>query len=104
MNTLHDHAGKDPMAYMNDILAHLPRMTNRDDLRALPPRLWQSVAHFGLTPTAHAGTTSDPEARNSTTIGLTLRRPTLSGAIWHLKRLPAVNKRFWVAAPSAMRF
>jgi len=32
---------KDPMAYMRDILAHLPRMTNRNDLRALTPRLWQ---------------------------------------------------------------
>jgi transposase len=36
--------GKDPMAYMRDILARLPRMTNRDDLRALTPRLWQPAA------------------------------------------------------------
>jgi len=33
--------GKDPMAYMKDLLTRLPRMTNRDDLRALTPRLWQ---------------------------------------------------------------
>jgi hypothetical protein len=32
------------MAYMRDILARLPRMTNRDDLRALTPRLWQPAA------------------------------------------------------------
>jgi hypothetical protein len=36
--------GKDPLAYMKDILARLPRMTNRDDLRALTPRLWQPAA------------------------------------------------------------
>jgi hypothetical protein len=29
------------MAYMKDLLTRLPRMTNRDDLRALTPRLWQ---------------------------------------------------------------
>jgi hypothetical protein len=34
---------KDPMAYMKDIIARL-RMTNRDDLRALTPRLWQPAA------------------------------------------------------------
>ena len=33
--------GKDPMAYMKDLLTRLPRMTNHDDLRALTPRLWQ---------------------------------------------------------------
>jgi len=33
--------GKDPMAYMKDLIARLPRMTNRDDLRALTPRLWR---------------------------------------------------------------
>ena len=33
--------GKDPMAYMKDLLTRLPRMTNPDDLRALTPRLWQ---------------------------------------------------------------
>jgi len=33
--------GKDPMAYMKDLLTRLPRMTNRDDLRALTPRRWQ---------------------------------------------------------------
>lgn len=33
--------GKDPMAYMRDILARLPRTTNHDDLRALTPQMWQ---------------------------------------------------------------
>jgi hypothetical protein len=33
--------GKDPLAYMKDILTRLPRMTNQDDLRQLTPRLWQ---------------------------------------------------------------
>ena len=33
--------GKDPMAYMKDLLTRLPRMTNHDDLRALTPRRWQ---------------------------------------------------------------
>jgi transposase len=36
--------GKDPMAYMKDIITRLPRMTNRDDLRALTPRAWQPAA------------------------------------------------------------
>ncbi len=31
--------GKDPMAYMKDILMGLPRMTNQDDLRALTPQM-----------------------------------------------------------------
>jgi hypothetical protein len=33
--------GKDPLAYLKDLLTRLPRMTNRDDLRALTPRAWQ---------------------------------------------------------------
>ncbi len=33
--------GKDPLAYLKDLLTRLPRMTNRDDLRPLTPRLWQ---------------------------------------------------------------
>ena len=33
--------GKDPLAYLKDLLTRLPRMTNRDDLRLLTPRLWQ---------------------------------------------------------------
>jgi len=32
--------GKDPLAYLKDILTRLPRMTNQDDLRQLTPRLW----------------------------------------------------------------
>ena len=33
--------GKNPLAYLQDLLTRLPRMTNRDDLRALTPRMWQ---------------------------------------------------------------
>lgn len=33
--------GKDPLAYLKDILTRLPRMTNRDDLRPLLPRNWR---------------------------------------------------------------
>ena len=33
--------GKDPLAYMKDILTRLPRMTNQDDLSALTPANWQ---------------------------------------------------------------
>ena len=33
--------GKDPLAYLRDVLARLPQMTNQDDLRQLTPRLWQ---------------------------------------------------------------
>ncbi len=33
--------GKDPLAYLKDILTRLPRMNNRDDLRQLLPRNWQ---------------------------------------------------------------
>lgn len=36
--------GKDPLAYLKDILTRLPRMTNQDDLRQLTPRLWQPSA------------------------------------------------------------
>ena len=36
--------GKDPMAYMKDILTRLPRMTNRDDLCALTPRAWKPAS------------------------------------------------------------
>jgi len=32
--------GKEPLAYLKDILTRLPRMTNQDDLRQLTPRLW----------------------------------------------------------------
>jgi transposase len=35
--------GKNPLAYLKDILTRLPRMTNRDDLRALLPVNWQPV-------------------------------------------------------------
>ncbi|HMJ13102.1 MAG TPA: IS66 family transposase [Polyangiaceae bacterium] len=33
--------GKDPLAYLRDVLARLPAMTNRDDLAALTPARWQ---------------------------------------------------------------
>jgi transposase len=33
--------GKDPAAYLRDVLCRLPAMTNQDDLDALTPRLWQ---------------------------------------------------------------
>lgn len=33
--------GKDPLAYLKDILTRLPRMTNHDDLTALTPAQWQ---------------------------------------------------------------
>jgi len=35
--------GKDPLAYIKDILTRLPRMTNRDDLAPLLPVNWQPV-------------------------------------------------------------
>jgi len=35
--------GKDPLAYLKDILTRLPRLTNQDDLRQLTPRLWQQT-------------------------------------------------------------
>jgi transposase len=33
--------GKDPLAYLRDVLSRLPAMTNRDDLGALTPAHWQ---------------------------------------------------------------
>ncbi len=33
--------GKDPLAYLKDVLSRLPAMTNRDDLAPLTPALWQ---------------------------------------------------------------
>lgn len=33
--------GKDPLAYLKDILTRLPRMTNQDDLGVLTPANWQ---------------------------------------------------------------
>ncbi len=33
--------GKDPLAYLKDILTRLPRMTNQDDLGALTPENWK---------------------------------------------------------------
>ncbi len=35
--------GKDPLAYLKDILTRLPRMTNRDDLTPLLPVNWQPL-------------------------------------------------------------
>jgi len=36
--------GKDPMAYLRDVLTRLPAMTNRDDLGALTPACWQPAS------------------------------------------------------------
>jgi transposase len=36
--------GKDPLAYLRDVLTRLPRMTNRDDLAPLLPRNWTPTA------------------------------------------------------------
>jgi len=36
--------GKDPLAYLRDVLARLPAMTNQDDLTALLPANWQPPA------------------------------------------------------------
>ena len=32
--------GKDPLAYLRDVLTRLPTMTNQDDLSPLTPRHW----------------------------------------------------------------
>lgn len=32
--------GKDPLAYLRDVLTRLPRMTNQDDIAALTPSRW----------------------------------------------------------------
>lgn len=32
--------GKDPLAYLRDVLARMPTMSNQDDLSALTPRHW----------------------------------------------------------------
>jgi hypothetical protein len=34
--------GKDPLAYLSDVLAKLPALTNRDDLTPLTPAAWHS--------------------------------------------------------------
>ena len=36
--------GKDPHAYLRDVLTRLPAMTNRDDMDALTPARWQPAA------------------------------------------------------------
>ena len=33
--------GKDPLAYLRDLLSRLPRLTNQDDLAPLTPARWQ---------------------------------------------------------------
>lgn len=33
--------GKNPLAYLRDVLTRLPKMTNRDDFTPLLPRHWQ---------------------------------------------------------------
>jgi len=35
--------GKDPLAYLKDIITRLPRMTNQDDLKSLLPVNWQPL-------------------------------------------------------------
>jgi transposase len=40
--------GKDPHAYLRDVLSRLPRMTNRDDLAPLTPARWQPPAEVEL--------------------------------------------------------
>ena len=39
-----ERRGKDPLAYLKDILTRLPRMTNQDDLSALTPANWQPAS------------------------------------------------------------
>jgi len=34
--------GKDPLAYLKDVLTRLPALTNQDDLGALTPAHWQA--------------------------------------------------------------
>ncbi len=34
--------GKDPLAYLRDVLSRLPRMTNQDDVGALTPARWRA--------------------------------------------------------------
>ncbi len=36
--------GIEPLAYLRDVLARLPAMTNQDDLEALTPGRWQPVS------------------------------------------------------------
>ncbi|OAM87302.1 hypothetical protein AW736_23905 [Termitidicoccus mucosus] len=38
--------GKDPAAYLRDVLSRLPSMTNQDDLEAITPRRWQPASAF----------------------------------------------------------
>jgi hypothetical protein len=33
--------GKDPLAYLRDVLSRLPKMTNKDDLTPLLPANWR---------------------------------------------------------------
>ena len=33
--------GKDPLAYLSDVMARFPALTNRDDLTPLTPAPWQ---------------------------------------------------------------
>ena len=46
--------GKDPHAYIRDVLARLPMMTNRDDLTALLPANWQPPGAALILPAASA--------------------------------------------------
>ena len=48
--------GKDPLAYLRDVLTRLPTMTNQDDLGPLLPRNWTAAPapEATATPTATA--------------------------------------------------
>ena len=48
--------GKDPLAYLRDVLSRLPTMTNQDDLAPLLPRNWTPPT--GAVPTATAPATT----------------------------------------------
>ena len=38
--------GKEPLAYLRDLLTLLPRMTNQDHLRPLTPARWQPASAY----------------------------------------------------------
>jgi len=41
--------GKEPLAYLRDVLSRLPAMTNQDDLTALLPANWQPASPITLS-------------------------------------------------------
>ena len=42
--------GKDPLAYLRDVLTRLPALTNQDDLKSLLPGSWEAPAPTGKSP------------------------------------------------------